>query len=71
MKEHRQTAERPDDNSVVFAHAADTNHTCRYEETEVIPVNTRKVGTEPTHHAAPGLQSYAAARTNEEASKPG
>ncbi len=40
--EHRQAVGRLDHKSLVFAHAADTNHLVRYEDTEVISVDAHK-----------------------------
>ncbi len=44
MKKQRQAVGRLDHKSLVFAHAADTNHTFRYEDAEVISVDARKGG---------------------------
>ncbi len=42
VKEHRQAVGRLDHKSLVFAIEADTNHTFRYEDAEVISVDARK-----------------------------
>ncbi len=44
VKEHRQAVGRLDPKSLVFAHAVDRNHTSRYEDAEVISVDTCKGG---------------------------